>query len=604
MESFITPLLPFIIIFLVNTVGGSLDLTLLVAFKAYAQWDSVHQFVAAKVSPAIVIRVAKHASALFAILQFTRFLRGLLRFDASDIESSLKAFPIRPLFFPCQTSHIRMFPKKHGFSYSYLFVGIPVGWKGNAGGMLSAEEEDSRSWYQRWLTLTPGKAWWTVNGDDYLKRGNKGGLYGKLREFLESQGIDHEQYSYAYLVTAAKFLNYASNPVSIWHLYSAEKELNALILEVNNASDERHVYFLEPNIQTLVPKDGRDLEIKRYTSSWSKDFYVSTFSDRAGKYSVAVYDPLFPFMSRSGPISCTVTLNSPDQRAMLIARVYSAGQALDPLSMSVWAKIKFLRSWWWVGLVTFFPRTVYQAFILFFRKGMAWVSRPEPRKETTPRHAHPVEIFIDQKFRQFLRERVTSSKADIIIQYIPAGLVSPLDSLECITRKSVGADPHEVEFRVLTPAFYSRIITYADVYAGLLKEFQSQTIFISNLEVLEHLNFGSAEVHGFNEISWAGVCFGLIERLRCEVSAIPLLEKPDPGAESVDVPPYSPHGTSAFDRYVAATASREEEYRYASEVLKLVCTERFAAGWMEILNLEIFLLRVGVAWLLVKFALP
>lgn len=187
MESFITPLLPFITIFLVDKIGGSLDLTLLVAFKAYSQWDSVHQFVSATVNPSFVIEVAKHVSALFAILQFTRFLRGLLRSDVSDIGSRLDSFPVKPLFFPCQTSHVRMFPKKHGFSYSYLFVGIPIGWKGNSGGMLSAEEGGIHSWYQRWLTLTPGKAWWTVNGDDYLKRGHKGGLLGKLREYLESQ---------------------------------------------------------------------------------------------------------------------------------------------------------------------------------------------------------------------------------------------------------------------------------------------------------------------------------------------------------------------------------------------------------------------------------
>ncbi|CZR69496.1 uncharacterized protein PAC_19396 [Phialocephala subalpina] len=600
MESFISTLVSLITISTIHTLGGSLDLILLVVFKTYAQWNSVQQFIEATINPAIVIEVAKHVSALFAILHFTRFFRGLFRSDASAIGSCLDSFPVKPLFFPCQTSHVRMFPKKHGFSYSYLFVGIPIGWKGNSGGMVSAEEEDSRSW----LSLNPGKAWWTVNGDDYLKRGHvKDGLVGKVREYLESQGVDHEQYAYAYLITAAKFLGYASNPVSIWHLYSAEKELKALVLEVNNTSDERHVYFLEPNTQTLPPKEGQDLEFKRYTGSWSKDFYVSTFSDRAGKYSAAVYDPLFPFMSRSGSINCTITLSSADQRPMLIARVYSAGQALDPSSMSIWAKIKFLASWWWVGFMTFFPRTVYQAFILFFRKGMAWVSRPEPRKETTPRHAHPAEVFIDQKFRQFLRERVIRSKEEIVLQYTPAGLVGPSASSERIARRSV-AEPHYLELRVLTPAFYSRIAEYADIYVGLLKECRSQTISISDLDLLTSLNFGSGKMQGFSEVSWAGVYFGLIERLRVEVPAIPLLEKPDPEAEGLEVPPYSLHGTSGFDRYVAATASREEEYQYASGVLKLVCAERFAWGWMEILNLEIFLLRVCLAWLLVKFVLP
>ncbi len=107
-----------------------------------------------------------------------------------------------------------------------------------------------------------------------------------------------------------------------------------------------------------------------------------------------------------------------------------------------------------------------------------------------------------------------------------------------------------------------------------------------------------------SEISWAGICFALTEKLRSEVPAIPLLEKTGPAAEDVKVPPHCLHGSSAFDRYISATSSTAEEYEYASGVLKLMCVERFAAGWVEILHFEIFVLKTVVAWVLVEFVLP
>lgn len=168
---------------LVLLLGSSLDILLILLFETYKHWDFVQQFVRANINPTIVIDASKYATALFTILQVARYIIGLSRSGSCRDE-----FPVKPLLFPCQTSHVRIFPKKHGFSYSYLLVGIPVGWNGNFGGMISAEEEENRPWYLRWFSLKPGMAWWTVNSDHYLGRGHeKDGLAGKLREYLESQ---------------------------------------------------------------------------------------------------------------------------------------------------------------------------------------------------------------------------------------------------------------------------------------------------------------------------------------------------------------------------------------------------------------------------------
>ena len=90
---------------------------------------------------------------------------------------------LKPLVFPCRTSHTRLFPQKHSFSYSYLLVGIPIGWRGSIGSVLSAD-----------LSPTEGKGssrrngWYSVRGADYLHRGyDARGLYGKLENYLKTQ---------------------------------------------------------------------------------------------------------------------------------------------------------------------------------------------------------------------------------------------------------------------------------------------------------------------------------------------------------------------------------------------------------------------------------
>ena len=90
---------------------------------------------------------------------------------------------LKPILFPCRTSHTRLFPRKHAFAYSYLFVGIPVGWRGWVSSLLTA---DLRTLPWRSRSLKNG--WFNVDSADYLARGDSiHGLRGKLDTYLESQ---------------------------------------------------------------------------------------------------------------------------------------------------------------------------------------------------------------------------------------------------------------------------------------------------------------------------------------------------------------------------------------------------------------------------------
>lgn len=93
----------------------------------------------------------------------------------------------RPYLIPCRTTHARLFPQKHSFSYSYLVVGIPVGVSGNFNGMISVSNQQDRG-FKAFLFKILGGAWYNVNAFDYLQRGlSDAGFRGKLDTYLRSQ---------------------------------------------------------------------------------------------------------------------------------------------------------------------------------------------------------------------------------------------------------------------------------------------------------------------------------------------------------------------------------------------------------------------------------
>jgi hypothetical protein len=107
--------------------------------------------------------------------------------------------PGKVLLFPCRTSHQRKFPQTHAFSYSYLTIGIPVGFEGNAGGMVSVGAKGKHGLFS-WL-FGPPRGWFTIDAGDYLERGRAElGLRGKLDEYLRTQVGAHSQFSQGHCI--------------------------------------------------------------------------------------------------------------------------------------------------------------------------------------------------------------------------------------------------------------------------------------------------------------------------------------------------------------------------------------------------------------------
>lgn len=183
-----------------------------------------------------------------------------------------------------------------------------------------------------------------------------------------------------------------------------------MILEVNNTSDERRIYFLKaPDLDfTATNPHGTpkltesdvaidpDKEIQpatKFVSKWAKDFHVSPFNSRKGSYTLSAHDPFYPSLSGKGSINNLVELHSSKDHVKIVARIFSTTESIDPSLFSLLGRLKFIASWWWVGLVTF-PRVVYEAGKLFFRRKLQVWYRPEVLKGSIGRHETRDERYI------------------------------------------------------------------------------------------------------------------------------------------------------------------------------------------------------------------
>jgi hypothetical protein len=130
----------------------------------------------------VPLREALLAASSISTLAFL-FFQFLRRQGAKDKAPQWNGLG-KVLLFPCTTSHTRFFPKKHSFSCPYLLVGIPVGFEGNAGGMVSVKAKGKPGLF----SVSSWTSWFTVDAGDYLGRGrSKLGLRGKLDEYLQAQ---------------------------------------------------------------------------------------------------------------------------------------------------------------------------------------------------------------------------------------------------------------------------------------------------------------------------------------------------------------------------------------------------------------------------------
>ncbi|KAK3989290.1 hypothetical protein QBC44DRAFT_291469 [Cladorrhinum sp. PSN332] len=481
----------------------------------------------------LVMQAAAMAIGAFALLQIIRIGR------ASWITTKTPQWkgPAKFILFPCRIgiSHTWLSPKKHSFSGRCLLVGIPVEFEGNAGGMFSVGMDRNNgpsSWFL--------KGWFSIDPADYLRRGKaKLGLRGKLDEHLRSEGIDSSIYPHAYLVTVPRILGFQLISVSFWYLYDADKCLAAMIVEVNNAFEERRMYY------TILDNDAE------------RSFSGINFSSREGSCKLATINPLGLSMEDIGPLIVDLNLFT-EGRIELAVRLTSEGFPFDPSKMPILSKLGFLTYCWWVRLVTV-PRILKETAMFYHHKLHVWW-RSEPLEGTIGRRAHSIERQLEPIFRRYLRHLADQSSINVTVKYVASGLSQRMDevtSSAIVPSGSVATE--ELEIRVLTPAFYSR--------------FPTTKLESSNLRQY--------------------VYFKLIQRLRVRPRRI----KPVTEAKTnvIDIRHFY---ISPMDAYVMASEPATAQAIYRTSVLKLFLADRIALGSVRLFESGRLFLQACLAWFL------
>ncbi|KAF2093800.1 hypothetical protein NA57DRAFT_25866, partial [Rhizodiscina lignyota] len=432
--------------------------------------------------------------------------------------------------------------------------------------------------------------WFHVQASDYLERDNSlPDLESKLRHYLKSQGVHGNEWQYAYLVTAPRFLGYSFNPASFWYLYDQKHVLKKMIIEVNNTFGERRMYLL--NHETLDSNEidsQTDISKLPFKHSWEKDFHVSPFNSRKGSYTLAAEDPFSSGKSTPGHISNTLVLRSSKGHAKIIARLYSDRKAIDPRILGFVETIKFLSRWWWVGLLSF-PRILKEAFKLFFSRKLHIWFRPEVLQSSIGRSSTNIEKELETFFRRYIKNTVDNSVVPLRVTYKPAG--GPADTFCSGAVSDNKPDSSRyLEIRVLTPAFYSRFVHYSYTSEAfdresLFTDEKNRTVWISDPELLyllfpnrEQSSDVSSTLHRASRLD--SVRWKVHKTLRCSPAppAYPVM----PASPEMRITDIRPSVLSPLDSFVQSSCSDGWLYRRCCTTLFLA--NRFAFGIPEIVS--------------------
>ncbi|KAF3041303.1 hypothetical protein E8E12_004590 [Didymella heteroderae] len=500
-----------------------------------------------------------------------------------------------------------MFPKRHAFEYSYLQCGFPI-----IPGGVDADGHDVATGTDQEL----GSWWLRIRAVDYLMRGNgKAGFYGKLQTFMRQHNVDDDDWSYAYLVTAPRFLGYSFNPVSFWYIYDREHQLKKMILEVNNTFGERRIYLLNGTSPSTPPQTpdstheadaALDMSIgtkSRFTDLWMKDFHVSPFNSRKGSYALKAHNP-FPYVGFDKPmIDNTITLKSSKDHAKVVARLNCVGMPLDPDQFSLFGAAWFISRWWWVGFVTF-PRIVKEAGNLFYKRSLHVWFRPEVLTPSLGRLPTSQEVTIQQAFHDYLAHLVNTAQDDFRIILHTTIPEIPKQNID-LTRPPSGSAIKELEICILTPAFYSRFVHYAYTSEAFDRECiftdeRNRTCWISRPELLAELLTQAASTVSRSTV-WRGrldeAKWLLLKKLRCAPAEPAYNATPKSSEFRLEDIRAAKH--SEMDTFVKA-----QRPKYAGEfrriVTKLFLAQRFCFGFPQVITLMDLTLRIMLCYLAAK----
>ncbi|RDW70958.1 hypothetical protein BP6252_07521 [Coleophoma cylindrospora] len=399
-----------------------------------------------------------------------------------------------PIVFPCELRHRRINPFKDQFRHSYLYCGVPVGLHACYSPIICVDlPRDPRS---RWPFR---RAWFNIRAQDYgIRGGSSMTLAQKLREYLLSEGADPNEWEYAYLLTVPSTNGQLDNPLGFWYLYSAKRELTAIVPELNTSYGERRMWLVRQTLSAKTLSEKRTTSLYSFRGHFGKDIHVSPFMPSTGGYTIDTCDPCASPLNR---LDILVTLTKEEGGPLLVTRVTSSEPGLNASTSSIWEKALFLIRWWYVPMATVMTyRILSQAARIYLKAPRYW-TRPEPGKTALGKPARAVERTLERSFRLILKSIVESHPAPISVTYLTPGehsnksevfnsLVMSNASLGQLptsngsTTLSASEGPLRVDLQIISPIFYSRFFHYRsplDAFTSeLLDDDRTRTLWSSD----------------------------------------------------------------------------------------------------------------------------
>ncbi|OJJ42401.1 hypothetical protein ASPZODRAFT_147387 [Penicilliopsis zonata CBS 506.65] len=380
----------------------------------------------------------------------------------------------RPLFFPVVLAHNRVKPVRDQFHHHMLLVGVPVGLCGHIGNVLSITD---KSWKKSWFHIESGR--YLGRGDGHLS------LEEKLHCFLRDLNLDPSRWPYAYLLTTPRWLWWFHNPLSWWYLYSAEGELDAVIMEVNSFYGEKRNFFFHVEgygKQVSYPQHtaGDMLDAVQsvesvtsasrftfYKGSWQKHLFTTPYEKVEGSMAVRVMDPIKDTAWSDRVSFSNLTSISPEGDARLAARMTCCEAPVDPMRVSALTLASFLLRWS-LPVTLAKLQILYHALRIRYTGLMSMTDRPVIRRGSLPHPASRIEKTHETFFREYLSHRVKAFPDALELCYLPSRGISN----KTIIMRSTTEDENlrVLELEPLDPGFFTRIVHSPSIAEGLALE--------------------------------------------------------------------------------------------------------------------------------------
>lgn len=276
----------------------------------------------------------------------------------------VNATALQSRLFVGKVRHHRKVPRAHGFDHRFFCFGLDLD---------ELSELSRRCWFFGYNRA----ALFSLHDRDYVVDG-PGTIREKLACLLRRRGVTVEL-GRIVLVTSARFLGHAFNPVSFYYCHDPSGELALVVAEVNNTFGERHVYVLNERAHDIA---GMAAHYRV-----PKAFYVSPFNDVEGDYD-------FRFADLAHHLQVEMRIFEGDQ-VLFYASLTGQPRPLDTPSV-LWALTRLPFN----PFLTL-PRIHWEAALLYFRKNLPITIKPRPDHPdtvravpTTPLHRWAIDFML------------------------------------------------------------------------------------------------------------------------------------------------------------------------------------------------------------------